>query len=450
MCSNKDTEKKRLFFFTSDAFNETHRSLVAHLSNNFQVFVVTDAVGVELENAEVIHFCHTNSIFEKICKFFYRHIEVRAETRLPERVNGSRVYRIFFKFIFNAKVLVQRVLGLPTFSWIVQMLYSRGREYEIIGIRDTDVCLSDANLNHVKRLIPIIVQSAKISRHFCSYVFSWDNTHYSTLNLFSDSYLVWNSVNKTELCRIHGVPKEKIHIVGSLLHDYLFDAPVREIISDFVKNPLKRQFNLLYAATFPMSDPLCSEEIRFVYLMGKHLSDKIKNFRMIFRSYPTKGSNDPLGLLRGEPWCEVYEHKNFQKVARLGLDSQTISFNDNQTEKVSQFFSCDAFLSVGSTYSLEVCYSNTPIIQIDFKKFKERGLGFDQFLDRLCIFEHLDPLLKLDYEQNLAQSFSDIANFLVSPPSCGSLTYSEYLRGFSKQCDTCLTAESIARYLAKL
>lgn len=437
---------QRLIFITSDPLNPVLISLVKKLSLKFETIILSD-VKLDIDYpAKTFFISHKPSKFEKFIALFYRPILSRAEQRFPERNSYTRLKHLV-NFLFYLKQFVNKIYQLPFYSDIFWNLHLNKKLDMPVPIRPSDICLTDANLRHVYSLIPFVVYAKAQSKHLCSIVYSWDNTHYSTLNTFSDSYLVWNDINKRELSNWYNIPKRKIVVVGSLMHDYLKKCsfPAQEKQTKEVSKDA--QLRVLYAAVFPSSDIImASHEIDFILNLGKFLYKKNPRFSLLFRAYPSKGALDVLLPLRAEPWVEIYEHDNFISIPRLGNQNETISFKRDGQKKVNEFYDVDCLLSAGSTYTLEYAFSDNPIIHID-ARFFTRAEGNSEFLKRLSLYGHLDQLNNKDFPANLPKNFNEISKALFSLDILRNSGYSQYLRGLANNSAEIMASERVVQHL---
>ena len=442
---------QRLIFITSDPLNPVLISLVKKLSLKFETLVFSDVKLKSDYPVKTFFVSYIPTKFEKFIALLYRPILSRQEQRFPERNFYSR-FKYLVNLFFHLKQLVNKIYPLPYYSDIFWRLYQNKKLDIPISFSSSDICLTDANLRHVYSLIPFIVHAKKHSKHLCSIVYSWDNTHYSTLNSFSDSYLVWNENNKMELVQWYDIAHGKISIVGSLIHDYLKECtfPIREKRTKEVckDTPVR----VLYAAVFPSSDHLmAAHEVDFILHLGRFLYQKNPQFSLLFRAYPSKGETDILLPLRAEPWIEFYEHHNFISIPRLGNQIETISFEHHGQNKVDEFYDVDCLLSAGSTYTLEYAFSENPIIHIDARYFA-RTAGNTQFFERLSLYGHLDQLYSKDFPANFPQNFEEISNTLSRLSILQESGYSQYLRNLATDADVTdsLASESVIQHLENL
>ena len=436
---------RRLIFITSDPLNPVIKTFLTDFPNSLHPVVLSD---VALDDSYPVNhqfYSYRPSLVERFVLLFFKPIMVRSEQQFNKRNIYSRNRRLV-NGLFFLKKIVDRLIGLPTYSEICRWLYSNRYSDKPFAFKPEDVCLTDANLAHTSALIPAVVAAANKTSHLCSLVYSWDNTHYSTLNTFSDSYLTWNGINKKELEDYYGIDRDKIFVTGSLLMDYLLKTDLTKPDKSTGDDGSLR---ILYPAVFPQGDlVMARNEISFITDLGRYLHKKNPQIKLIFRSYPSLGAEDVLGTLREEPWVQIYEHKNYKTISRLGNKAEKISFVSSYQTKVDEFFEADILLSAGSTYTLEYAYSGMPIIHLDALTFSRNANNHD-FFERLAIYGHLDVLSNDQYSQNLPKSPEQIYDFLKNLGKISQSGYNQYLISLSTPDPSISSKDRVIQNLSK-
>lgn len=429
MQASEEPLRKRVVFITSDPLNPVVGHLLSRLSIYFNLLVISD---VELEESfpfRTQYYCHKPSMLAKISLLFFKNIEVRAEANFLKR-NVYSKYRHLLHIFFLLKNVFLFFFRLPLYSEICQFLYSTNYQKHLTGIQQDDVCITDANLRHVRYLIPVIVAAKRQSKHLCSLVYSFDNTHYSTLNTFSDSYIVWNEVNKRELKTFYAIPENKIFISASLIIDYLLERGLPAKPKENAVSNSNTTVTLLYSAVNPNDDHIMSRyEEDFIFDLGQSIFDENPRFRLIVRPYPNKGEFQTFKKLESQPWAEVYQHENFITIPRLGNDQESLSFNNSPAEKIKQFFEVDGFISAGSTYTIEFAFSGRPIIHLDPRKF-ERNDKNKKFFERMELFEHLDIFADPRFSANLPSNKKELIEYTKNLSALAETGYNQFLIDF--------------------
>ncbi len=420
-------KRRRLIFLTLDPHNPAIKKLIQAFSIKFETIVVTD-MQIDDYPCKTIYYHHNASIFEKFLLLFYKSIKSIQEKNFTQR-NVYRKYKNLINFLFFLKKLIGVFIILPTYSQINYFLF-KNKEVEKGIINSDDICIVDSNLRHTLTINPMVVRASRVSK-LISIVYSWDNPQYSTINTFSDAYLVINEKNKQELEEYYNIDSDKIFITGSLIHDYLIEhgLPLQDSCKSGNKDsnlPIK----IMYAAAFGSVDRIMiKEEVLFIIKLINILNNENINFEFIFRPYPSIIDSSLYDPLKNVPNITMHEHKNFITIPHLGNKSVRISYTAND-EKINQFFDVDVLISAGSTYTLEFSFSNKPIIHMNANGFLENK-NSSLFFKRLSIYGHLNHLSPKNYNHNVVNNFDEIIRALRDINQLNKTGYSNYLRNFS-------------------
>lgn len=432
--------RQRLVFLTLDPLNPVNMKLIERLEDDFSVCVITDHQLPDSYPCENRKYNYEQNFLDVFLLYFYKHIDSKQEKEFVKR-NVYRKHTWLINLIFRIK----KHLYLPRYSEICFFLY-KNKEIEGDLIREGDICLTDATLRHTLPLNPLIVRASIITKKLVAYVASWDNPQYSTINTFAQKYLTWNEVNRQELVDWHGIKESDVSIVGSIIHDYLIDNEVLKA-NKFLEKANKKELTVLYAAGFSGSDEIMViEEVKFIIKISKEIKRNIPNFKLIFRTYPSSAISTLYDPLRELDWINIYEHSNYITIPRLGNKSQVVSFNNRIDEKIEQFYGVDALLSIGSTYTTEFAFSNTPIVHINAKVFRQ-FFENSEFLDRLAIYGHLNHLSPVGFDVNVVGSVDKLINSLCELNILRGSGYNEYLRSFAMPFPDILSRDLIANSL---
>ena len=438
----------RIIFITSDPHNPVIVKLILALSSKRKVLVLSDVPLDSEYPVESYYFAYKYGLFSKILALFYSPSQSRQEQEFPKR-NDYRKFKSIINFFFYCKKGLEKFAKLPSYSQIYWCLFKYRKIDLPVEIKSSDVCVTDSNLRHVYRLIPAIVKASIYSKHLVALLYSWDNSHYSSITTFADSYLVWNKTNKEELINWLNIPKEKIKISGSLLHDYLFESDDLETEKlNYLRNN-RDTLRVIYASVIsPVDTLMASHEVRFILKLGRYLHKANSKFKLLFRAYPSQGKIDVLQPLRDEQWIEIYEDYNFISIPRLGNDNEKISFNDDTSKKIRQFFETDILLSTGSTYTLEFAFSGLPIIHLDPRKFSTNESN-NLFFRRLALYGHLDILSNTDFKINLPHNLEELYFSLSHLDEVARSGYSGYLREIASVSDKELSRERVVSHIVR-
>ena len=420
--------KKRLIFLTLDPLNPVIKKLIESLSEDFKIIVVSDIHLDSSYQCESIYYKHRPTFTEKFLLLFYRPNESIAEKEFMQR-NVYRKYRFIINILFLLKKLFHKLFYLPTYSEINNFLY-KNKTVDNGIITPNDICVVDSNLRHTLTINPMVVRASKVTK-LISIVYSWDNPQYSTINTFSNAYLVINEPNKQEIQKYHNIDSKKIFITGSLIHDYLIEhgLPRSPIDKKNLRKP-EDPLRILYAAVFGNIDEIMiKEEVKFLVKLSDKLNKKNIQHELIFRPYPSIANPSLYDPLKKILNITLHEHKNYKTIPRLGNKSERISFSKND-EKIDQFFDVDVLISSGSTYTLEFSFSDRPIIHLNANGFLGT-IDSSLFFERLAIYGHLNHLSPSNYDRNVVNSFDEICSSLTDLDQLNKSEYNNYLREFS-------------------
>ena len=420
--------KKRLIFLTLDPLNPVIKKLIESLSEDFKIIVVSDIHLDSSYQCESIYYKHRPTFTEKFLLLFYRPNESIQEKEFMQR-NVYRKYRFIINILFLLKKLFHKLFYLPTYSEINNFLY-KNKTVDNGIITSNDICVVDSNLRHTLTINPMVVRASKVTK-LISIVYSWDNPQYSTINTFSNAYLVINESNKQEIQKYHNIDSKKIFITGSLIHDYLIEhgLPRSPIDKKNLRKP-EDPLRILYAAVFGNIDEIMiKEEVKFLVKLSDKLNKKNIKHELIFRPYPSIANPSLYDPLKKILNITLHEHKNYKTIPRLGNKSERISFSKND-EKIDQFFDVDVLISSGSTYTLEFSFSDRPIIHLNANGFLGT-IDSSLFFERLAIYGHLNHLSPSNYDRNVVNSFDEMSTSLIDLDQLNKSGYSDYLRKFS-------------------
>jgi hypothetical protein len=153
-------------------------------------------------------------------------------------------------------------------------------------------------------------------------VASWDNMTTSTLiHGAPDLVTVWNSLQVEEAVRLHGVPRERVAVIGAPLHDLWFDTRPATSRAEFcarVGLPDDRPY-ILYVGSSPRIAP--AEEtwiVRWVTRIRAAGSAELARASVLVRPHPHNPLDTDLVALRrleGLPGVAVHPRRNDVRVS---------------------------------------------------------------------------------------------------------------------------------------
>lgn len=185
------------------------------------------------------------------------------------------------------------------------------------------------------------------------WVFSWD--HPMKDNEFlpdADRYFVWNRETLDSLRCLHGIKPEIIDIVGPAQFDYLLED------RQHPHWPPPERY-VVFACSLGMHSFHIGQEANMILLV-RHVLDRVDpTVKLVVRPYPFAMSEDPYPMLRGRDNIEVFSFGTFEErkmlISRKDLD-----------DKFEQMWNAACYITIGSTIALEVSFTRTPILQLNF------------------------------------------------------------------------------------
>lgn len=344
-----------------------------------------------------------------------------TDSEFPKR-NLYRKNKTLLNMLFYAKLLFSRLSLLPSHSTIVKSLFAKKTDYDVVLSQFDIVIFNSLVIHNGVEALPLIARAiARPDIVAIADVYSWDNVFYSSIIKNADLYWVWNDKVRLQLNDIHAVPLEKIKVSGPQIFEYLKG-------SDKVSLEQSGQRYILYAAAF-CDNVLSVAEVNLIIQLAKILYEIDPSVTMVFRPYPSlQGSiYHPLMAI---PNIEIREYG--AKVKRYHDQDEVIRLENSFDEKIHLMKNATAFISMGSTFTLEQSYFDVPIVQLNFFD-KSLGAEVYSIFERIHISDHL--LLNLLDESSVytVRNFSEFRQLFISilkQPS-DHLQYSHKLRGFA-------------------
>ncbi len=278
----------------------------------------------------------------------------------------------------------------------------------------------------------IIFEARAAGLRIISWIYSWDNPLKDNEFLRNaDAYLAWNAESREDVAALHGIPRERIHIVGAAQMDYLLGRPEKTPV------PPERRYVLYPCAN---GKPVFVEqEVQWILVLRDLLDSIDPSVDLVVRPYPFRLDlqHNPYALLERRSGIDV---AYFGKIEdeRLVIDAQV------EHERYLQFRDALCMINLGSTIGLEAAFSCTPILQLAFCDVPAPSP--DLALNRVFQHEHLKYLIDrrfpnvVDCRTALERALREILAGRTAPYRA----YSETLRRFVDP----LKAASYKRVLA--
>lgn len=280
----------------------------------------------------------------------------------------------------------------------------------------------------------VIFEAKHAGLKIVNWIYSWDNPMKDNEFLSdADRYFVWNEPNRQDLRRYHGVPAEKIDIVGPVQFDYLFET-------DYAAIPPAPEPYVLYACAVGLDFHL-AQEVEIILNIRKILDELRPGMKLCVRPYPFRKSIDGYTRLRGVPGIELLDFGKVEQ-GRILITDEVIR------ERIVQIRQAACFINFGSTIGLEAAFTGTPILQLNFN-YPNPGPRHKD-LSVVLRNEHLRYIILPDYPnivgspEALKRRLGQVLDGDTEP----FLAYSETLKEFCSPLGSTCYKEALARALA--
>jgi hypothetical protein len=247
----------------------------------------------------------------------------------------------------------------------------------------------------ILRLIPFsfIISCARISNcKIFGNVKSWDNTFYTQLSIELDGYLVWSESMWKDLCNVHGIKFTKTHLVWGARPFYNFIGQ---------KNKLTKKINggkfiIGYAGAF-YDRYMVDSEIKLIEIISKLLIEKSPDTLIYFRPYPTRPASFYVGLNK-LPNVKLFKIPEIVETVSFsfGDDGKELIRYGSDAERLEYLNSCNCFLSLCTSFTIESVISSTPVIQLFISEKDRLNNAEREIFKRFDISDHL-----IKYYQNI-------------------------------------------------
>lgn len=344
---------KRFLFLVDDGWRHEKKEILLFLRRFIRLEVVTHdpltvkALGDELPVRLIPRIPLPRGPVVAAAIFFARELQ----TKLVQQ----RKYVQFREasLPMRALLLLRRLahavgLGLYSYTRAFHWLYRNSAHHADL-LRDFDVLVYMPVSVMDKR---IIFEAKRAGLKIVNWIYSWDNPMKDNEFLSdADRYLVWNESNRDDVHRLHGVPKDRIEIVGPAQFDYIFET-------DFGAIPASPEPYVLYACAMG-TDYRLQQEIAVILEIRKILDRIRPGMKLCVRPYPFRKTLDAYAPLRGVKGIEMLDFGTVEE-GRVLITDEVVR------ERVVQIQQAECFINFGSTIGLEAAFTGTPILQMNF------------------------------------------------------------------------------------
>lgn len=308
------------------------------------------------------------------------------------------------------------LMGLRRLSQtrVLEFLYRRSDCYGEI-LRNYDAILYNPVLSVDKRIV--FEAKRKGLGVICS-IFSWDNPMKdSEFITDADRYFVWNESSRKYLETLHGIPPERVDIVGPTQFDYLLEMRKRPPSS-----PSRRY--VLFTCSLGVHDFWIDQETDIILMVRRVLDEIDPSVLLLVRPYPFAAQENPYGALLGREGIELAEFGKF-KVWKLEISREDVE------EKYYQIKDALCLVNLGSTIGLEASFTATPILQLAFNVPNE--LPAWQDLKEVLKNDHLELIFDTRFPNVVHDEakLKDVLHDLIEGKVDKYLDYSRMLQDFA-------------------
>lgn len=370
------------------------------------LFLVDD--GWRQEKKEILLFLRSYIHFEVVThdEMTYRELRDELPVRLIERIPLKRglvhsVVMFFARELHTNLVQYRKRIKYYTYSFPMRLLHRlrdvlghlRLRVYSYTVAREWLYRNSNAYADVLEGFdalvyMPVAVSDKRLifearrrGLQIINWIYSWDNPMKDNEFLAdADLYLVWNEQVRADVVELHGVPAERIRLVGPVQFDYLFAMDIAAI-------PPATTPYVLYACATGLDFHL--EQENNVILEIRKLLDEIRpGIKLAVRPYPFRLNMDGYTPLRGVEGIDLLD---FGRVE----ENRVLLSEDDVRGRIIQIQQAECFVNMGSTIGLEAAFTDTPILQFNFN-YPCRVPAY-QSLAKVLKNEHLKYLILPEY-----------------------------------------------------
>lgn len=230
----------------------------------------------------------------------------------------------------------------------LEQVYAGSRKYGDL-LRDYDTLLFMPTSIRDKRVV--FEAKARGMRVIC-WLYSWDNALKDNEFITdADFYLVWNRQTGVDMCRVHGVPAEKMVVVGPAQMDGLG-------VPENVKMKRRDTPTVLYACACGLPAHV-RQEVKLILHIREILDRVCPEADLWVRPYPYRlkmEGYEPLESAKGVTFLEIGREEE----GRVIQDEEAIR------ERMRQIASAHCLVNLGSTIALEGSLTDTPLVQLAY------------------------------------------------------------------------------------
>lgn len=347
-----------------------------------------------------------------------------------------------------ARAIVNSVWWLKNVPWINRvlpdydtlyfaplrlMMRRKNRPHTNAKRRTQRIFIHDALLVRMNTFAGVIAQARIDGSKTLANIKSWDNPFYSQLATGADGFLVWSSSMWNDVVRTHGLEHKFVHAWGArpffemvLAHNCLISTGGIKLHSaSGLLASFTRPVSVGYAAAFG-DEIMGRHEVGLLKTIASKMAVLMPNLTLKIRPYPTLGADfyADLDILPNVKMVYI----GGEATDRFGDARELIRFGSTN-ERLDYILSCDVFLSVGTSFTIEAAICGLPVVHFQLSPAERKTDGEREIFQRIDICDHLDEYFVKSL--SCAKSYIEVAACLeqtVANPIPGRGRSTELLR----------------------
>jgi hypothetical protein len=414
--------KRRFLFLDDEGWRQEKREIFAFLKGKIDFGIATHSELVfqslrdDFTVTKLPVFPLRRGILYTFLMFFARELDTNL-VRIPKAVKQHSLPRSL-KILHRLRDLAGKLrLRMYRYTTALDVLYRRSGRYarELEGYDTLVYCPVSVQDKRV------LFEARRRGMTIVSWVYSWDNPMKDNEFLANaNRYLVWNNENRKDLTVYHGIPPERIDVVGPVQFDHLIELRERRRAA----GPPEDGGYVLYACALGL-DCYLDQEVNVIINLRRVLDRIDPAVRLLVRPYPfRKDKGFTYDALRGMDGIELLEFGTLE-------ENQVVITRSDLDEKFAQIDAAECLVHLGSTIGLEASYTDTPIVQLAFNFQYETPDCLN--LEKILEFEHLSYMLHHDFPNIVAdeQQLEQVLRDILGGSGESYLQYSKHLRKFA-------------------
>lgn len=381
-----------LLYCTIDRDSPIDQFEIDRLKNFFDVTVITpDGTGQTHAGAPLQTLRHGKMFYAgmrlwvKACTLLAALPVSNIARRFSERnvYQKSRLLTHFVNAIWKMKLTPSINARLPNFATLAYLYpFGKSGAKQVIAACKPDLVVYNSLVVTAYPFIALLkeCQAQQIQR--VANVRSWDNPYYLQFDSTADRYLVWSAfMAHTISASQHGLTLDAVAWGPNILKNFY------EPSSRYSRTNGAGALTIGYAAAFGETTAGLAE-FRLIGKIANFLNSNGVRCKILYRPYPTVATELFLAHQEGDAveLCGI----DANIVDRYGDGRELIRFGTPQ-EKKRFLDSCDLFLSLGTTFTLEAIIHGAPVIHYFLPAEKRQSADEHLIFNRVEITcDHFD------------------------------------------------------------